>query len=70
MDKIWYYMKRDKSKYGPYSEEELIALIQQGIIAENEYIWMTDLKGWLMVGNSIYSFYLPSDVSFPDDPES
>lgn len=61
MEKIWYYMKRDRSKYGPYSEEELIALIRQGIINPDEYIWMTELKGWLKVENSIYAFYLPSD---------
>lgn len=53
-------MKPDKKKYGPYSEEELIALIKQEILSENDYIWMTDLSGWLKVGNSIYAFYLPT----------
>jgi hypothetical protein len=62
MDKIWYYMKPDQKKYGPYSEEELIALIKQGILNENDYIWMTDLEGWLKVGNSLYAFYLPSNA--------
>lgn len=62
MDKIWYYMKPDKTKYGPYSEEELVLLIKQEILTENDYIWMTDLTGWLKVGNSIYAFYLPQNV--------
>ncbi|NLH62863.1 MAG: DUF4339 domain-containing protein [Erysipelotrichaceae bacterium] len=62
MDKIWYYMKPDQKKYGPYAEEELIALIKQGILNENDYIWMTDLSGWLKVGNSLYAFYLPSNA--------
>lgn len=61
MDKVWYYMKKDKSKYGPYSDKELCALIHQGIIDPDEYIWMTDMKGWLKVQNSIYSEYIPSD---------
>ena len=50
MEKVWYYMKKDKSKY---------ALIHQGIIDANEWIWMPDMKGWLKVANSIYSVYLP-----------
>lgn len=61
-DKIWYYMKPDKSKYGPYSEGELAALIKQEILGENDYIWMTDLEGWLKVGSSIYAFYLPKNA--------
>ena len=40
MEKVWYYMKKDKSKYGPYSDNELCALIHQGIIDANEWIWM------------------------------
>ena len=59
MEKVWYYMKKDKSKYGPYSDNELCALIHQGIIDANEWIWMPDMKGWLKVANSIYSVYLP-----------
>ena len=47
MEKVWYYMKKDKSKYGPYSDNA------------NEWIWMPDMKGWLKVANSIYSVYLP-----------
>ena len=67
MDKVWYYMKRDKSKYGPYSDNELKALIHQGIIEKDEYIWMTDMKGWLKVENSIYSIYIPHET---EDEES
>lgn len=61
MDKIWYYMKKDKSKYGPYADNELFALIHQGIIEADEYIWMPEMKGWLKVENSIYSIYLPTE---------
>ena len=61
MDKVWYYMKRDRNKYGPYSDQELIALIQQEILMAEDYIWMPDLKSWVRVGTSIYSFYLPEN---------
>ncbi len=61
MDKVWYYMKSDRLKYGPYSDGEMIALIRQGILEEQDYIWMTYLEAWLNVGNSIYSVYLPAN---------
>ncbi len=57
-DKVWYYAKDDGQKYGPYTDEELIKLIRNGILNENDLIWMTDLDDWISVGNSIYSFYL------------
>ena len=57
-DKVWYYAKEDGQKYGPYTDEELIKLIRNGILSENDLIWMTDLDYWISVGNSIYSFYL------------
>ena len=59
MEKVWYYMKQDKSKYGPYSDAELAALIRQEILEGNDYIWMPEMAGWLKVRNSIYSFYMP-----------
>ena len=65
MEKVWYYMRiSDRSKFGPYSDQELCALITQGILGEKDYIWMPSLKGWLKVGNSIYSVYLPDDELF------
>ena len=60
MEKVWYYMKPDKSKYGPYSDAELAALIRQEILLEDDYIWMTEMTGWLKIKNSIYSIYLPT----------
>ena len=58
MTKVWYYMKQDKKKYGPHSDEELIKLIKNGIIEAEDYIWMTDLDHWIKVENSIYAIYL------------
>ena len=37
--KFWYYNKAgDTEKYGPYTDDELIRLIRQGILTENDYI--------------------------------
>lgn len=66
-DKVWYYMKSDRNKYGPYSDRELANLISKGILSESDWIWMPDLPGWLKIGNSIYSFYLHEDSEFDND---
>ncbi|MBP3891392.1 MAG: DUF4339 domain-containing protein [Solobacterium sp.] len=58
MDKIWFYTKGDGEKYGPYTDEELVKLIKQGILSGEDYIWMTELDEWILIQDSIYSFYL------------
>lgn len=59
MTKVWFYMKEDKKKNGPFSDEELVKLIKNEIIEENDKIWMTDLDEWITISDSIYSVYLP-----------
>ncbi len=59
MNKVWFYMKADQKKNGPFSDEELVKLIKNDIIEENDMIWMTDLDEWIKVSDSIYSVYLP-----------
>ncbi len=60
-EKVWYYAKPDGSKYGPYTEDELIRLLKNGILTENDYIWMMDFENWMKIGESIYSFYLGNE---------
>ncbi len=69
MNEIWYYMKKDRTKHGPVSEEALIRLLQNGTIEPDEYIWMQDLSAWLKVCNSIYSFYLQEEVAEESDAQ-
>ena len=57
-DRIWYYAKPDGSKFGPYSEDELIRMLKNGLVTAEDYIWMVDFETWMNVGDSIYSFYL------------
>ena len=59
MVKSWFYMKDDERKVGPFSDEELVKLIKNGIIEQTDKIWMTDLEDWIVVDDSIYSVYLP-----------
>lgn len=57
-EKIWYYAKPDGSKFGPYTDSELVKLLQNGILTKDDYIWMTEFENWMLIGNSIYSYYL------------
>lgn len=61
MEKIWYYTLDGSEKYGPFTDEDLVKLICQGILTEKHYIWMPELSNWLNVGHSIYSFYIPAE---------
>lgn len=61
-EKIWFYTKGDREKYGPYTDGELVKLIQQEILTEKDLIWMVDLDHWIAIGDSIYSFYLPNQT--------
>jgi hypothetical protein len=67
MDKIWYYMKEDRTKYGPYTDRELANLISNKILTEDDYIWMPDLPNWIRLGDSIYSYYLKESSEFDND---
>ncbi|EFC05462.1 hypothetical protein HMPREF9013_1167 [Bulleidia extructa W1219] len=59
MDKIWYYLNHiTKEKAGPYTDEELIKLLNQGVVDVDDYIWMKDFENWLKVEDSIYSIYI------------
>lgn len=58
MDKIW-YVRSSKRKGGPFTEEELIRLIRQEIIDEEYEIWNPEMKSWMRLIDSVYSFYIP-----------
>ena len=62
MDKIWYYTRGDGQRYGPYTDEDLIKLIRQGILEGEDYIWTTDLDKWVQIKDTIYSIYLEEDT--------
>ena len=62
MDKIWYYTRGDGQRYGPYTDEDLIKLIRQGILEGEDYIWTTDLDEWVQIKDTMYSIYLEEDT--------
>lgn len=58
MDKIW-YVKSDKRKGGPFTEAELIRLIEAEIVTEEYGIWTETLERWIPLVDSVYAFYIP-----------
>lgn len=54
---MWYYRNAQK-KEGAFSEEEFTRLIQMGIIEENDEIWMMEMENWMVLKETIYSFYI------------
>lgn len=67
MDKVWYYMKQDQSKYGPYTDREFANLISKGIVEAQDWIWMPDLPNWMKLKDTIYSFYITENSEFEND---
>lgn len=57
---IWYY-RNNRKKEGAFTEEELIKLIQKGILEAADEIWMLEMENWMKLGDSIYSFYLKNE---------
>ncbi|MCR4951564.1 MAG: DUF4339 domain-containing protein [Solobacterium sp.] len=58
MDKVWYYMKNNGQKIGPFNDEELVSLIRNGILEKEDSIWMTELDKWHRLENTVYSVFL------------
>ncbi|MBR2596633.1 MAG: DUF4339 domain-containing protein [Solobacterium sp.] len=67
MNKVWYYTLDGSEKPGPFSDDELVRLIQQKIVTADHYIWMVDLASWIPVRDSIYAFYLSEDPFRPEN---
>ena len=53
-NKIW----EIKGKSESYSDDELIEMIRKGIVKKTDLIVTKDMKNYLKVADSIYSFYV------------
>ncbi len=59
----WYVRKKDGKKEGSFSDAELAALISKGIVESEDEIWTVKMADWMVLKESIYSFYLPHEES-------
>ncbi|MFV0380015.1 MAG: DUF4339 domain-containing protein [Anaerorhabdus sp.] len=57
MDKVW-YVKSSTKKGGPFNEQELIKIIESGLIDETFQLWTEGLPKWIALKNSVYCFYM------------
>ncbi len=58
MEKVW-YVKSSLKKGGPFTEDDFIKLIKHEIIDDSYEIWMLEMKEWVRLVDSVYSFYMP-----------
>ncbi len=58
-DKVWYYTLDGSEKFGPYTDEDFIKLIQQDIVTPEHYIWMPYFENWMKLGDTVYASYSP-----------
>ena len=61
----WYYTK-EKKRYGPVTEAELLALIQVGDLGPREFVWRPGLDLWSRAGDLAELF--PPPPLPPEDP--
>lgn len=54
----WYVRRKDGKKDGSFSDAELAALISKGIVEPEDEIWTVKMADWMVLKDSIYSFYL------------
>ncbi|WP_302557214.1 DUF4339 domain-containing protein, partial [Holdemania filiformis] len=57
----WYVRRKDGKKDGSFSDAELAALISKGIVEPEDEIWTVKMADWMVLKDSIYSFYLPHE---------
>ncbi len=56
MDKIW-YVKQSGSEVGPFSEQQLIDMIQAKLIKMDTQIWAEFMSEWYTIEQTIYHSY-------------
>ena len=57
----WYVRRQDGKKEGGFTDEQLKALIDKGIVEGQDEIWTMKMNNWMKLEDSIYSFYIPKE---------
>lgn len=52
-----------KGKNEKYSDEELVSMIEQGVLNGDDYIGTAEMKVWIKIKDTIYQFYLKEDAN-------
>ena len=59
---LWYVRHQDGRKEGGFTDEQLKALIDKGIVEGQDEIWTMKMQNWMKLEASIYSFYIPEET--------
>ena len=46
-DASWFYVNSSNQQMGPYTEEEMVQFIKEGIITANTYVWRSGMMDWI-----------------------
>lgn len=46
-DASWFYVNSSNQQMGPYTEEEMVQFIKEGIITANTYVWKSGMMDWI-----------------------
>lgn len=60
LEQIFYYRTTTKQE-GPFTEEEMIRMIQTGLIDAECEMLILEMENWIKLKDSIYSFYMPKE---------
>lgn len=46
-DASWFYVNSSNQQMGPFTEEEMVQFIKEGIITANTYVWKSGMMDWI-----------------------
>lgn len=60
----WFYESNNETN-GPVPEEEIIRLIERGVLKAGNLVWNDSLPDWTRVEQTAFASYLPAKPAFP-----
>ena len=66
----WYYVSNDSKQNGPYTEKEMVQMIQNGMIQANMYVWATGMADWVFLKNSSLASYMNQQSTYNPQPNT
>ena len=61
----WYYLDASDTQHGPFEEEALRALLADGTLQKDSYVWRSGLEEWKLLGHTELASFLPAAVPAP-----
>lgn len=65
--KDWYYIDSERVRQGKYSDSEMEALLKNGTISQNTYVWKAGMPQWSLLAATPLSKSAPVTSSEPEE---